>query len=287
MKYYSFAISGLTLFTLFLLLPGEALQAQYVSYKNEDGSNKTPEQRKAEEASNKQKNTQYKPSTSSTPGTTTEKESLTREERFKQSRIDQAKRDAIIKNVPTGGVVYDAVDWEAGDNDSRRVQLKGKWGMIDKTGKIIIPVQYKTLGLLKCGICPVKDEKNNDWYFLDNTGKENSPDRYTNISATSICWEGELNGKWASVYKSGPATLAYNVNDIFEGLIAASMQRKRGFVDLNGKIIIPLEYNQVHPFTNGLACVQKGTALFDPWGAINPEGKVVIPIIYEFTFSFA
>lgn len=57
---------------------------------------------------------------------------------------------------------------------------------------------------------------------------------------------------------------------------------KFGFVDGNGKILIPFEYDDVSDFHEGLAAVKK-TDQFgkDQWGFINEQGKVVIP--FQFT----
>ena len=56
---------------------------------------------------------------------------------------------------------------------------------------------------------------------------------------------------------------------------------KFGYIDENGKIIIPFEYDDAHIFINGLACVKKE----NKWGAIDKKGKTIIPFKYEYLES--
>lgn len=50
-----------------------------------------------------------------------------------------------------------------------------------------------------------------------------------------------------------------------------------GFVDTNGRTIVKAQYNEVKPFSEGLAAVRKGSL----WGFIDKKGKVVVKPQYE------
>ena len=52
---------------------------------------------------------------------------------------------------------------------------------------------------------------------------------------------------------------------------------KVGFCDRNKKIVIPIKYDWVWSFSEGLACVK----LNGKWGFIDGKGEVVIPIKYD------
>ena len=52
--------------------------------------------------------------------------------------------------------------------------------------------------------------------------------------------------------------------------------KKWGFADRDGKIVIECIYDEVKPFCEGLAAVK----LNDKWGYINDKGEVVIPLQY-------
>jgi len=56
-----------------------------------------------------------------------------------------------------------------------------------------------------------------------------------------------------------------------------------GFCDRNKKIVIPIKYDDVGSFSEGLARVE----LNGKWGYIDKEGKEVIPIKYDWARSFS
>jgi len=94
----------------------------------------------------------------------------------------------------------------------------------------------------------------------------------------SVLWFSHINkqtyyyvvkGKWdyydadsAKTYKMGlvnpqlqeiiPAEydLIYNINGSINGLVEVEKDHKRGFYDLNGKIVVPVEYDQIFPLVN-------------------------------------
>jgi hypothetical protein len=69
---------------------------------------------------------------------------------------------------------------------------------------------------------------------------------------------------------------------LFEGMAAVERGRKWGFVDEEGKLVIPLKYDDVDYFQEGLARVK----LNEKYGHINAKGKAVIPIEYDNAGSF-
>ncbi|QDH22175.1 WG repeat-containing protein [Saccharibacillus brassicae] len=50
-----------------------------------------------------------------------------------------------------------------------------------------------------------------------------------------------------------------------------------GFLDTNGKTIVTAQYNEVKPFSEGLAAVRKGML----WGFVDKKGKMVVKPQYE------
>ena len=85
------------------------------------------------------------------------------------------------------------------------------------------------------------------------------------------CYYNEL-GKQITAYKYDyEATEVYNNNG--EGRAVIKLNGKYGFIDINGKEIIPPIYDAVDEFSNGLSVVK----LNGKYGIINELGNVVIP----------
>jgi hypothetical protein len=74
------------------------------------------------------------------------------------------------------------------------------------------------------------------------------------------------------------------VGPFYEGRARVKLERKWGFIDTLGKVIVPPgRYDQVENFSGGLAKVrvsQKG------WGLINSEGKEVLKPMFDFIGEF-
>jgi len=69
----------------------------------------------------------------------------------------------------------------------------------------------------------------------------------------------------------------YNVTYFTNGSIGLAIKDKKyGFINLNGDIIIPLEYDDAFPFYDGYASVKKD----DKWIYINESGENVLPENY-------
>ncbi len=60
-------------------------------------------------------------------------------------------------------------------------------------------------------------------------------------------------------------------------------ERKRGYIDIAGKEIIPCIYDDAWSFSKGLAKVMKN----GKWGYIDKTGKEIIPCIYDSTYKFS
>lgn len=139
------------------------------------------------------------------------------------------------------------------------VAKDGNYGVIDKTNKTIVPFdgKYQTIEAYSEGMAPVTNAKGK-WGFIDLNGVETAKPQYD-----------YLQGGFASV------------DGFSEGLAAVGVtmkgQDKWAFIDKNDHVIIPLEYDEVRSFSEGLAGVCKG----DKWGFLDKTGKMVIPLQFD------
>ena len=157
-------------------------------------------------------------------------------------RDDSGKYGFIDK---TGKVVIPC-QWEDVDNFSEGLayvkDYNGKWGFIDRTGKVVIPCQWKAAGSFSEGLAIVKGD-NGKYGFIDNTGKVVIPCQW----------------KFAGSFSEGLA-------------LVEDGNRKYGFIDKTGKMVIPCQWKSAGCFSEGLARVEDDK---EKMFIIDKTGKVV------------
>lgn len=114
----------------------------------------------------------------------------------------------------------------------------GKWGVIDKTGKEVIPFKYGSIyntnvGLY--GVFPVGDYSSGNVGFIDINDKMVIPCVYK-------CW--------CSKYDDGVPSWYFTFSD---GVIALSKDGKYGCVNTKGETVLPFEYDYIGDFYDGKA----------------------------------
>ena len=72
------------------------------------------------------------------------------------------------------------------------------------------------------------------------------------------------------------------IEDFHEGLAKVKKDGKWGYINKEGREVIPCKYNSVEYFSEGLAMVWKDRK----WGYINKEGREVIPCKYDSASDF-
>lgn len=174
----------------------------------------------------------------------------------------------------------------------------GKWGVIDKIGKEVIPLIYDGISEIKNGFAIVYMGKwpNQKEGLIRTDGKIILPVNFYNIKILKnrIVANKEFTGPFALFDLSGNqiGDFKWHLFDIFpdfyEGLLRVQELKnnvlgKVGAIDENGNIKIPYSYNVMGPFKEGLAYV----ALNNKYGAIDKNGKVIIPLIYDGLSSFS
>ncbi|HNW57517.1 MAG TPA: WG repeat-containing protein, partial [Bacteroidales bacterium] len=119
------------------------------------------------------------------------------------------------------------------------------------TGVIYLPPTYNYINDFKEGMAVVKTDLDNEYGYIDMTGKLVTQDKFE------------------------------EAKDFSEGLAKVKLNAMYGFIDKTGKIVIKPDYFSAESFSEGLAVVGNGSS-----GYIDKNGKVVIPLIYENAQSF-
>ncbi|MHA4847771.1 WG repeat-containing protein [Flavitalea antarctica] len=133
----------------------------------------------------------------------------------------------------------------------------GKYGYINKDGVELIKPQYEDAASFSEGLAAVKINDKNG--FINTDGRMVIGPRYARA-----CWVSAFSEGLAPVYFEDDAA---------------------GYIDREGKLIIPADYLYVSAFSEGLALVQpKGKTKY---GYINKKGEIVIEPIYELSLPFS
>lgn len=168
----------------------------------------------------------------------------------------------------------------------------GKWGLIDNTGKLLVPCIYEEI---EFGMQIFKGEltaakKNGKWGFIDKTGKVIIPFEYDEIATvidSNRCIEKmgvSKNGKWGMINMNGQLEIPCKF-DSFDGWFADGLARakigsKYVYINLQGKIVLAGDYDMANSFEDGVAKVEKGNSTY----MINTKGEKVNLFTYPSEF---
>ena len=169
---------------------------------------------------------------------------------------------------------------------------EGDHGYINKMGQLVIPYKYGSAGYFCDGLAPVWDNNVYQGGYIDKNGK---------IVITQKEDWGEIlefreglalvrnNKKWGYIDTKGAIVLPFEwekVGWFGEGYAPVwNAEGKCGYIDKKGKIVIPFhgEWESAGWFSDGLAPVKNKQGL---WGYINKTGIQVIPFQWNDAWYF-
>ena len=120
---------------------------------------------------------------------------------------------------------YDAFSNAFPSNGILSVCRNGKFGAIDKTGKLFLPCEY---------------DNESDIYFCEG------------LSAV------EKDGKCGFVDTDGKLVIPCEFDEVYsfkQGLAHVKKNKKWGVIDNTGNLVVPFEYEKTSSFTEGFAAV--------------------------------
>lgn len=140
------------------------------------------------------------------------------------------------------------------------IRENGKYGYIDKTGKVVIPPQFEnTMGFSE-GLAATK--LNGKYGYIDTTGKWVIEPKFDFTYKFS---EGlamvRIGKKFAWIDRSGkiviePQDFEDTAVGFSEGRTAVKINGKWGYIDTTGKIVIEPKYKKATRFLGGVAQVE-------------------------------
>jgi len=157
------------------------------------------------------------------------------------------------------------------------VRVKGKWGYINKSGKIVVLPQFGgpeedviedgfPVSSFSEGMAAVRVK--GKWGYINQKGKFVVKPKFSKVSSFSEGFAAVVkNGKCGYINQKGSIVIKIEYDDVgnfIDGLAPVKISEKWGFINKTGSIAIKPVYDDVGKFSEGLAPVQVGTK----WGYI-------------------
>lgn len=191
---------------------------------------------------------------------------------------------------------WEANEWPAKFPDSysfdsgyATVKHHGRFGVIDKSGKVIIPIIWQWASTFSYGLSLVKSSgPDSKCGFMGKDNRLVIPLKYEDclLGFKEGLAPVKLNGKWGYIDPNDGIVAPFVYDEakvLWNGLGIVKQKKKYGVVDKTGAMIIPVKYSSmVHlTFEKMFVFEQK-----DKWGAFDEKGAVVIEPIYKEAFSY-
>ena len=164
------------------------------------------------------------------------------------------------------------------------VKIGKSFGYINREGKIQINPQFNDATIFREGLALVKSSTDDPkWGFINEEGKYIISPIYNQatIFSEGLAWVVAENESPAAIDKNGnikfSLTEAVEVNIFVEGLasfaILENYEKKWGFIDKTGKIVIIPQFSEVNTFSEGQCAFKNGEG---KWGYIDKKGNITI-----------
>lgn len=177
--------------------------------------------------------------------------------------------------------------------------FEGKWGFIDASGEIKIPLIYDDAQSFQEGLAAINS--NGKWGFIDKKGYEVIPTQYEFVSSFSeglaaVIKPNEKAGReMGFIDKTGMVVINFKYegleHNFKDGVACVNLgNNKKGYIDKEGNELTSQKYDHGEEFIDGFAMVGVGQEIYGSdgyvgfegkWGVINKKGEEIVPLIYD------
>lgn len=190
---------------------------------------------------------------------------------------DMEGREVIVPQYPHAGDFSEGCATIAVVKDSFFVYAT----FIDTLGRQLFPPDYEDASAFRDGYAPVKQYER--WGMIDHSGRMVLPTRYEIMTAMqdTLFFAGDENGMALFDGRMEPLTgFVYTwAGEFSDGRVPVMRNGKYGFLDRKGREVIPCSYEETGGFRMGRTMVRKGNR----YGIIDTTGRYVLPLEYEST----
>ncbi len=178
-------------------------------------------------------------------------------------------------------------------------QIGEKFGVVDISGKIIVPCKYDQIFKYNFNLARVQSggRWTGKYGYIDIDGNEVINCKYED--ADEFCDDlarVKINDKWGFIDKKGeeviPPIYAF-VKNFSEGLAGVTKNDQYGFINKNDELVIDYKFDSVEDFKDGFSIVGMGGTIVDDayvrgkLGLIDTKGNLLTKCIYNYINSFS
>jgi WG containing repeat len=166
------------------------------------------------------------------------------------------------------------------------VAKNGRWGYVDMSGNVVIPLRFDFAGDFDKGLARVSER--GKYFFINRKGERITREFDGAFDFSEDRAAVIVDHKVGYIRRDGTFALpaihqGASGIDFSEGFVAVRIDGKVGFMDTTGSIIVKPSYDDAYPFSEGLAAVKAG----GKWGYIDMRGNVVVALQYRVAHTFA
>jgi hypothetical protein len=169
-------------------------------------------------------------------------------------------------------VKYEDVEVVLGEKTLVKFKEKEKWGIMDLSANVILPAKYDWVCYNEGKVIfAVLDNKP---YAFDASGKEMQYEFESEKEEQSESYEFqyEVRSEEGDEY-----------SEDYGDFSIVSRAGKKGVVSKDGKVIIPIAYDEIrYDERNEIFFIAKG----NKWGLANKKGKILVPLKYDYITTF-
>lgn len=176
------------------------------------------------------------------------------------------------------------------DEDEQDIEVLGKYGFINRSGKLIAPFLYERAkdfhdGRALVGVRTRSDSIQFKYGFIDKLGLEVIPPQFEEaLDFSSNMAAFKKNGLWGYLDLNGKIAIIPKFIDAHyfsEGLASAQDEQSKlwGYINTSGEWAIKPMFGKAVSFSDGLAAIKSDKG--NMWGFVDKSGKLVIPCKYR------
>jgi len=183
-----------------------------------------------------------------------------------------------------------------GNSTQRLYEIRqdGKWGLIDRTGKVVVSPQFRYISQFDDGMAIVEAEigGSSKFGYVGSNGSIISPQFDGACHFSDGIGFVRSDGKWGAIDREGRFVIAPRFTGcdcgfgLSEGLVAACLDDKWGYIDVTGTFVIDPQFDHAYNFHKGWGTIIKGDEKTGKQGLIDRTGKIVIPPEYDVIGSY-